>query len=181
MLTKEAQIKGNKVATQRLKEKAINSVGKEAIQVILKCKQDGMSLRAIANELNKKGYKTMTGMEFQQAQVKRTLDRINENHNFNVTDFFESVTYQSESVTYPDKGLETLQVELDKYKAMVDSLYKDNERLRQTDIEQETLKNKLKEVLKPFQAILENTNNPNQPRLQKLNEVVKAIESVIDI
>lgn len=169
MLTKEAQIKGNKVATQRLREKAINSVGKEAIQVILKCKQDGMSLRAIANELNKKGYRTMTGMEFQQAQVKRTLDRINENPNL-----IDNVTHPVESVTVPSKRLETLQAELDKYKAMVDSLYEDNEKLRQTDIE-------LKEVLKPFQAILENTNNPNQPRLQKLNEVVKAIQSVIDI
>ncbi len=183
MLTKEAQIKGNKVATQRLREKAINSIGKEAVQAILEYRRDGVTLREIADRLNHRGYRTMTGKEFQQAQVKRTLDRIKKNPSLidDVTDLIDNVTTDTITETVTDKRLEALQAELDKYKVMVESLDEDNERLRQTGIEQETLKNKLKEVLKPFQAILENTNNPNQPRLQKLNEVVKAIKSVIDI
>ncbi len=172
MLTREAQLKGNAIATRRLREKAINSVGKEAIQAILEYRRDGVTLREIAGRLNHKGYRTMTGKEFQQAQVKRTLDRIKKNPNLieNVTDILDNVTSDTVTETVMDTRLEALQVELDKYKAM-----EENERLHQLNIEQE-----IWETLKPFKAILENTANPNQPRLRKMAELIKAITKVLN-
>jgi len=172
VLTREAQLKGNAIATRRLREKAINSVGKEAIQAILEYRRDGVTLREIAGRLNHKGYRTMTGKEFQQAQVKRTLDRIKKNPNLieNVTDILDNVTSDTVTETVMDTRLEALQVELDKYKAM-----EENERLHQLNIEQE-----IWETLKPFKAILENTANPNQPRLRKMAELIKAITKVLN-
>ena len=41
------------------------------------------------------------------------------------------------------------------------------------------LKEKLEVVLKPFQELIANNSNPNQPRLKKMVEIVKAIEGIL--
>ena len=178
MLTQEIRLKGNKVATQRLREKAIKSVGAEAIAKILEYRKQGMTLRSIADKLNSDGYKTMQGKEFQQAQIKRTLDRIKKNPYLieNVTDIIDTVTSQRDVDTVE---LTMLQMELENYKAKVEALYAENEQLRQTDIEVEILRNKLKEAMRPFLEIVENNVNPNQPRLKKMTELLEAIKKAI--
>ena len=190
MLTQEARLKGNKIGTTRLKEKALVSIGAEAITKMVEYKKQGLSLRKIADKLNHAGYRTMTGKEFQQAQVKRTLDRLKKNPQLmntvtpskeTVTTLTDSVTSRIESVTTPrhDKEQIMLLAELEKYKAKVEALHVENERLQQVDIEEELAKNKLKELkeaIKPFQDIVQNNKNPNQPRLKKMGELLAAIE-----
>lgn len=44
--------------------------------VIIPMRKDGMSMKAIADQLNKLGYQTARGGEFTAMQVKRTLDRL---------------------------------------------------------------------------------------------------------
>jgi len=87
------QMIGNRVAVQRLKEKAIRQVGQEAIKLMLEGKRKGLPLREIASVLNEQGFKTANGKSYQQAQVKRTLDRLAENMSLlTVTTINENVT-----------------------------------------------------------------------------------------
>ncbi|OQW91399.1 MAG: hypothetical protein BWK78_04760 [Thiotrichaceae bacterium IS1] len=88
-----SQMIGNRVAVQRLKEKAIRQVGQEAIKLMLEGKENGLPLRKIAGMLNEQGFKTANGKPYQQAQVKRTLDRLAENTSLlTVTTINENVT-----------------------------------------------------------------------------------------
>jgi len=89
----KSQMIGNRVAVQRLKEKAVRQVGQEAIKLMLEGKKKGLPLRKIAGILNEQGFKTANGKSYQQAQVKRTLDRLAENISLlTVTTIYENVT-----------------------------------------------------------------------------------------
>lgn len=89
----KSQMIGNRVAVQRLKEKAVRQVGQEAIKLMLEGKKNGLPLRKIAGMLNEQGFKTANGKSYQQAQVKRTLDRLAENISLlTVTTIYENVT-----------------------------------------------------------------------------------------
>ena len=96
------------------------SIGAEAITKIVEYKKQGLSLRKIADELNHAGYRTMTGKEFQQAQVKRTLDRLKKNPQLmnTVTPSTETVTTLTDGVigviheiteTFLDNSISTLE------------------------------------------------------------------------
>jgi hypothetical protein len=89
----KSQMIGNRVAVQRLKEKAVRQVGQEAIKLMLEGKKNGLPLRKIAGMLNEQGFKTANGKSYQQAQIKRTLDRLAENISLlTVTTIYENVT-----------------------------------------------------------------------------------------
>ena len=69
-LTKKARIKGS----LKMKEKSsMNPNNIKAKKVIQLLKENGMSLRAITNELNQSGFKTSTNGLFQPEQVRRLL------------------------------------------------------------------------------------------------------------
>jgi DNA invertase Pin-like site-specific DNA recombinase len=70
-LTKKARIKGS----LKMKEKSsMNPNNIKAKKVIQLLKENGMSLRAITNELNQSGFKTSTNGLFQPEQVRRLLN-----------------------------------------------------------------------------------------------------------
>lgn len=70
-LTQKARIKGS----LKMKEKSsMNPNNIKAKKVIQLLKENGMSLRAITNELNQSGFKTSTNGLFQPEQVRRLLN-----------------------------------------------------------------------------------------------------------
>lgn len=80
----EAKAKGRKFGGLRDKTEERNkAVQREALAraealsgVIVPMRKQGMSMQAIATELNNLGYQTARGGEFTAMQVKRTLDRL---------------------------------------------------------------------------------------------------------
>ena len=60
----------------RIREKArLNSNNKRATELIVLYKDKGLTLQAIADNLNINGFRTSTGKLFQRATVKRLWDR----------------------------------------------------------------------------------------------------------
>ena len=80
----EAKARGKKLGGLRDKtgernkaiQKAAFERAKALAGVIRPMRKDGMSMQAIANELNSLGYQTARGGEFTAMQVKRTIDRL---------------------------------------------------------------------------------------------------------
>lgn len=65
-----------KLGTQRIKEKALNNINNtRALRLIGRCKKEGMTLEAIANELNQNGFVTSRGKLFYKTTVKRLYER----------------------------------------------------------------------------------------------------------
>jgi len=71
-LTEAARLKGAKVNSARARDAKEN---RQAGNLALRCRRDGMTLRAICEELNGNGYTTRNGKAFHPTTVKRLLDR----------------------------------------------------------------------------------------------------------
>lgn len=70
--TKEVQAMGH----TRIKEKAAENINnKRAMSLVARCKKDGMTLEAIANELNQNGFVSSRGRQFHKTTVKRLYER----------------------------------------------------------------------------------------------------------
>ncbi len=71
-LTYEDRVKGGKVKHEVAMEKRSN---KQAAKIILRLRKEGLTLAAIAAELNLDGYQTSMGKSFTPMSVKRLFDR----------------------------------------------------------------------------------------------------------
>lgn len=67
---------GRKAGASTMKEKAqTNPVNTRATSLINRCREQQMSFEAIAQELNKHGFRTVRGKEFKKMTVKLLFDR----------------------------------------------------------------------------------------------------------
>lgn len=73
-LTQEAREKGARAAGKTLHTKAIEAYA-EIVPIVRELKAQGLTLRAIAEELTTRGYLTRTGKPWNAVQVMRLLER----------------------------------------------------------------------------------------------------------
>lgn len=77
-LTKEAQEKGRQLAHKTISEKARAQSVKTIYHLVRPLKEQGLSFYAMAQWLNREGYKTVTGKPFAGIQVRNIWERFNE-------------------------------------------------------------------------------------------------------
>jgi hypothetical protein len=74
-LTPEHQAKGQRMAVEAIKRKAVEEMS-DVAAVATKLRNDGLTLAAIADRLNAEGFVTRRGSSWSAVQVKRVLDRL---------------------------------------------------------------------------------------------------------